>query len=296
MSVPAAYIGVILIWSTTPLAIQWSGDQVGFLFGVTARMVLGLALCLLILRLAGIRLPLHQAARWTYVIAGVSLFSAMLSVYWSAQFIPSGWIAVIFGLAPLMTGVMASFWLGEQALTPARLTGMFLGIAGLAFIFVEGQAMGPDAGLGIAGVLFSATAHSAGAVWIKRINAGLPGLVVTTGALSVSVPLFLLVFFLSSGAFPLEMPVRAGASIVYLGVVGSVLGFAMYYYVLRQVEATRVALITLVTPVLALVLGNSLNGETIPPQVWGGTSLILSALLLYEFGGRFRRAQAARTP
>ncbi len=37
MSVPAAYIGVILIWTMTPLAIQWSGSEPGFLFGITSR-------------------------------------------------------------------------------------------------------------------------------------------------------------------------------------------------------------------------------------------------------------------
>ena len=41
MSVPAAYLAVILIWTTTPLAIKWSGEEPGFLFGVTGRMVLG---------------------------------------------------------------------------------------------------------------------------------------------------------------------------------------------------------------------------------------------------------------
>src|SRR5512139_3832922 len=41
MSVPAAFLGVILIWSTTPLAIKWSAEGGGFLFGVSARMLLG---------------------------------------------------------------------------------------------------------------------------------------------------------------------------------------------------------------------------------------------------------------
>ena len=50
MSVPAAYAGVILIWSTTPLAIQWSAHGAGFSFAVMARMLVGLALCLLLMR------------------------------------------------------------------------------------------------------------------------------------------------------------------------------------------------------------------------------------------------------
>ncbi len=45
VSVPAAFIGVVFIWSTTPLAIKWSSDGAGFLFGVGARMLLGLFVC-----------------------------------------------------------------------------------------------------------------------------------------------------------------------------------------------------------------------------------------------------------
>ena len=48
MSVPAAYLGVIPIWSTTPLAIKWSGKDVGFLFGVTSRMLMGVVVGLCI--------------------------------------------------------------------------------------------------------------------------------------------------------------------------------------------------------------------------------------------------------
>ncbi|MGZ8928379.1 MAG: EamA family transporter, partial [Methylobacter sp.] len=41
MRIPLAYISVILLWSTTPLAIKWSGEGSGYLFGVTGRMVIG---------------------------------------------------------------------------------------------------------------------------------------------------------------------------------------------------------------------------------------------------------------
>jgi drug/metabolite transporter (DMT)-like permease len=80
------------------------------------------------------------------------------------------------------------------------------------------------------------------------------------------------------------VPPRALLAIVYLGMIGSVLGFALYYYVLRHVEATRVALITLITPVLALLLGNLLNGEVLQFETVLGTAAILGGLLLFEYG------------
>lgn len=286
MSIPAAYIGVILIWSTTPLAIQWSGDEVGWLFGITTRMCIGVLTGLVAALLLRVRLPLHAAARRTYLAAGLGLFCAMTMVYWAARYIPSGWISVLFGIAPMITGVMAHIWLRENALSPARIAGLLLGLAGLASMMIGTRTLGPGAALGIVGMLLSVTAYSASAVAIKRIGADIPALATTIGGLAVTVPLLLTVYMIRGESLPLHVPLRAALSIGYLGVVGSVLGFAMYYYVLRHVEATRVALITLVTPVIALLLGKALNGESIQVEVWVGTATILTGLLLYEFGPR----------
>ncbi len=284
MPVPAAYIGVILIWSTTPLAIQWSSEEVGFLFGVTARMLLGVVTGFAITRLLKISLPWHSTARCTYLAAGLGIFFAMLSVYWSSQFIPSGWISVIFGLAPLVTGLMAARWLAEDALIPVRVAGMLLGLGGLAFVFAAGQTLGPQTAYGIIGMVISVILYSASAVAVKRIGAEVPALAVTTGGLAIASPLFLAVYFIAGEGIPATVPLRPALSIVYLGLVGSVLGFALYYYVLRRVAATRVALIALLTPVLALLLGRLLNSEPVRAEVWIGAGLILCGLLLYEYG------------
>ncbi len=286
MSVPAAYIGIILIWSTTPLAIQWSGTEVGYLFGITSRMILGVIVGLLTAMLFSIKLPWHAAARRTYLAAGLGLFFAMTAVYWSSQFIPSGWISVLFGLAPIVTGVMATLWLSEKALSVSRIIGMLLGLAGLAIMLLGSQALGPGAAYGIAGMLFSVTAYSASAVAIKRIAADVPALATTIGGLVVTVPLLIAVYVISGEPLPAMVPARALLAIVYLGVIDSVLGFAMYYYVLKHVDTTRVALITVITPVIALMLGHLLNGEALQTETLAGTAAILSGLLLFEYGQR----------
>ncbi|MCU7935213.1 MAG: DMT family transporter [Candidatus Thiodiazotropha sp. (ex Dulcina madagascariensis)] len=288
MSVPAAYLGIVLIWGTTPLAIKWSGEGVGYLFGVTGRMVIGVALALLVLRLIGLRLAWHKQARRTYLAAGLGIFIAMTSVYWSSQFIPSGWISVMFGLSPIVTGLMARVWLQEQGLDLQRLLAVLVALAGLATIFTVGAHLGVNFVLGLGGVLISVTTHSASAVWVKRIDAQLHGLVVATGGLMVAVPLFLLSWFLQGESWPVVIDRRALSAIIYLAIVGSVLGFALYFYVLRYVETTKVALITLVTPVIALLAGQWLNAEQVDGRVWAGTLLIMLGLLGFELGGRFR--------
>lgn len=283
MSIPAAYIAVILIWSTTPLAIQWSSIGAGFSFAVMARMVIGLALATLLLTVWRIGLPLHRNARMSYLAGGLGLFGAMLCTYWGAQFIPSGLVSVLFGLAPLVTSLLAALWLGERALEPFKLAGIALGLAGLVVVFgAQSASDATHATYGVAALLLAVLIYSSSLVWMKRIGDDSPPLATTAGTLGVAMPLFIAAWWLADGSVPVDMPLRSEAAIVYLGVFGSVLGFALYYYIIKHVEAGKVALITLVTPVLALLLGNWLNAETVPPRVWLGAGCISLGLALHQ--------------
>jgi drug/metabolite transporter (DMT)-like permease len=296
MSVPAAFLGVILIWATTPLAIQWSSEGGGFLFGVAARMWLGALFCLAFMGLFSVPLRRDRAALRTYLAAGLGIFGAMSCVYWSAQFIPSGLISVLYGLTPMVTGLLAALWLQERAFSPAHSVGMLLGFGGLLVIFGQGLVDKHVAVPGMLGVLLSVLLHSTSSVWVKRIGAGVPALAVTGGGLLVAAPLYLLTWLALDGHAPSHLTARAGCAILYLSLMGSVVGFVMFYYLLKQVTASRVALITLVTPVIALGLGQTLNGEHIAPRIWIGTALILAGLVVHQWGGRVlerRRSQRA---
>lgn len=284
MSVPLAYLTIVVIWSTTPLAIQWSALGTGFAFAVMARMVIGVSLALILLTLWRIRLPLHRQACRSYLVGGLGTFGAMILTYWGAQYIHSGLVSVLFGLTPLMTSVFAALWLGEDALRPAKLAGMALGVAGLGLVCVTGQGTsGHQAVFGIAALVLAVLVYSASLVAMKRIGDSGPPLATTAGTLLVAVPLFVGAWWLMDGRLPRTVAPRAGAAIVYLGVFGSVLGFALYYYVIKHLEAGKVALITLITPVLALLLGHLVNGEAVGLRVWSGTGLISLGLTVHQW-------------
>ena len=284
MSVPAAYAGVILIWSTTPLAIQWSAQGASFSFAVMARMLIGLALCLLLMRATRTAFPFTPAARRLYAISGLSLCVSMLLTYWGALHIPSGLISVIFGLSPLVTGVFAALWLNDRTLTPLRLAGLAIALAGLWAIFGEPWPGDSQATLGTLAVVAGMAVQALGLVWVKRLNLRASALAITTGSLGVAVPGFVLAWMAADAArIPPDTTLRAAAAIVYLGVLGSVVGFTLYYFVIKHLDAGRVALITLITPVTALLLGQTLNSEFIPPGGWTGIALIGAGLSLYEW-------------
>jgi len=286
MSIPAAYLGIILIWSTTPLAIQWSAQGAGFAFAVFARMAIGLSLAATLVLVWRLGFPLHRRARQSYLVSGLGLFGAMTLTYWGARFIHSGLVSVLFGFSPLMTGVFSALWLGERSLTPKRLVGTALGIVGLGVIFAHGDGIGGEHALaGLSALLLAVAIYSASLVWIKRIGDDSPPLATTAGSLAVSFPLFGLVWWFADGSIPQTLPARAIAATVYLGIFGSVLGFALYYYVIKHMDTGKVALITLITPVLALLLGHGFNGEEIGLRVWLGAGLISLGLALHQWDG-----------
>ena len=283
MSVSAAYFGLILIWSTMPLSIQWSTQGMSFSFAVLARMVIGLATAILILLVGRTRFPLHPRARLAYIVGGLGLFSSMALTYWGARFVHSGLISVMFGLAPLMAGIMASFVLGERSLTPWKIFGTLLGVTGLGIIFLHGDRLGNEHFLaGLTALLFSVFFYSGSLVWLKRIGDDSPPLATTVGSLAVATLLFAVLWVATNRELPISVPARSGIAVVYLGVFGSAMAFTMYYYVIKHMRATKISLITLITPVLALLLGNLFNGERITPSLGFGTALILLGLAAHQ--------------
>jgi len=295
----SAYLGVILIWSTTPLGIVWSAQGVHYTFPLFARMAVGLVVCLLWLAFTRTRFPLDAQSRQSYLIAGISIWASMTCTYWGARFIPSGLISVVFGLSPIMTGLFAWAWLREEAFSPLKIIGMLLGLSGLALVFGGSVRLGEAAHWGIAAVLTAVVLQAWGLVAVKRIRADAPAVAQTAGALFVTVPLAGLSLAVL-GEWPAQVPTRAALATLYLGVFGSVAGFSLYYFLIKHISTGRVALITLITPVTALLLGMALNGERLTLNVAAGSALVLFGLALYEWGlvskngRRWGAAQRAR--
>ncbi len=296
MAILFAYLMVVLIWATTPLTIQWSGDSISFMAGVALRMSLALALGMLVNLLLSRPSLFSYPGSWkVYAVASIGIFPNMPVVYWSAQAIPSGLVAVIFAMSPFVTGVMSLLILRENPFSPKRLLALLLALLGLALIFHDQWRLDVRAALGVLGILFSSLMFSLSSVWLKKLNTSLPAFDQAVGALLFAVPGLLLLWWLVDGSFAVAPSTRTAAAIVYLAVFGSLLGFTLFFYVLKKLSASAVSLITLMTPVLAVILGALAAGERLTLAALGGALLVLLALALYvdwRFGRWFERALA----
>ncbi|MGB4497156.1 MAG: DMT family transporter [Methylococcaceae bacterium] len=283
MRVLLAYFGMVALWATTPLAIKWSVDGFGVLGGVTSRMTIGSLCMILLLLLFKKRLPFSRIACLTYAAVALQIYGAMCVVYWAAQFIPSGWISVVSGLTPLVTALFAAIWLNERSLTVGKILSYLLGIIGLAVMFGSADKLNSSAMLGVFGVLASVALQALSAIAIKRLSTQLPALTQVTGGLLFALPFYFLTFEIGSGQLPLQFSLTHFLAVLYLGIIATPVGFMLYYYLLSQRSATQVSLVTLISPVLSLWLGHSLNNEPMTLEIMLGTTLILLALLSHNF-------------
>lgn len=287
MQIILSYIILIIIWSTTPLAIQWSTLDTSFSFGVTSRMLIGILVCFLILFLIKQKLIWTKQAIKAYACAAIGIFGAMTMVYWASQYIPSGLIAVIFGLTPLFTAIFEHFYLSKKALSTFKIIGILVAFVGLVVIFYSDLDLYESAIKGIIGVTISTMLHAISAVLTKKYQGSVHSFTITTGGLLFSMPFFIAVWFMVDGSLPNTVSTQATLSILYLAIIATGIGFNLYFYALHKTDASTLALITLVTPVTALLLGLYLNQETVGFPIIAGTALIMLGLFINQQGERF---------
>ncbi|NLC21211.1 MAG: DMT family transporter, partial [Halomonadaceae bacterium] len=143
-------------------------------------------------------------------------------------------------------------------------------------------------------MLLAVTLFSISGIAVQRVAAGLGPLEQTLGALGLSLPCFFVLWLASGEPLSIPLSTRGFWSVLYLALFGSLVGFLCYFLILSRLTAATVALVTLITPVLALGIGMLLNQEQPSLSMLIGAALILLALGAYLFGDRLARLSAMR--
>lgn len=281
MTILLAYFSVILIWATTPLAIQWSSDSLSFIAAASLRMSLALVLGLLANVLLRRSLFSTPYVWRTYAAGAIGIFPNMPVVYWSAQYIPSGLVAVIFAMSPFVTGIMTIILLKQNPFSMRRVFALVVALCGLIIIFYHQLQINIHAVFGMAGVLLSCFLFSFSSVLVKKVSLQVDAFNQMLGSLLFSLPGLLICWWLLDGCVPAMISTKSLAAIGYLAILGSLLGITLFFYVLANMTPTAVSMITFITPIIALMLGAGFANEALNWQVWAGAILVIVALLFY---------------
>lgn len=285
MSVPIAYLAVLLIWSTTPLGIVWSSESISPSMAVLLRMLIALVLGALVIKTKRINLPCHSQALKLYSFSALGIFGGMMFSYLAAGYLSSGVLSLVFGLSPVISALLARKILAEPKISSVRKGAMLMALAGLAIVCADNFTFAGDSVYGLFYVFLAVFFFSLSGVLVKSVTLAIHPLATTVGALSVATPLFLIAWIVLDGSLDIgQWQAKSVWATVYLGVFGSLIGFYAYFTVLQKLSASTVTLITLITPVIALTLGALLNDEALHYKLVLGAFLVLFGLAIYHWG------------
>ena len=273
---------LVFIWATTPLAIVWSVTDLHPMWALVLRFFIALPLALSVLLLLKVKFPIHKVALSSYVAGSLSLIGSQIFTYAATPYLSSGLIALMFGLAPIMAGLIGRFGF-QQKLASLQWLGMGTSIIGLAMICLSGSQKHVQP-IGIVLMLMSVFAYSLSIFLVKKINADVQPMAQATGSILVSTILAILLLPWIWQHAPTHIPsTKSLLALTYTVVMASLIAMFCYFKLVQNLKATTLSLTTVMTPMLAILIGAYLNHEQLSAQVFVGASIILLGLCLYFY-------------
>jgi drug/metabolite transporter (DMT)-like permease len=269
------------IWGTTWIFIKIGLRDLPPMTFAAARFILAIALLLPVIRLKGLPIP-RTPAEWRLVaLTGVLQFSINYSlVFWSEQYISSGLAAVLQAMITVFGLVLAWIFLPAEKITGVMIFAVFLGILGVAVIFFEQLRIeSVIAFVGSVAIVVGAYAAAQGSILVKAKAGGMHPASLVCFQMLCGLPA-IVIYALTAEGNPLNFAWSgtAVACILYLTVLGTIAAFWLYYWLLSRIESTKAMMISLVTPLIAVVIGAVFLGERLPGTTLFGGSMIIASI------------------
>ncbi len=284
------WLTLCLVWGSTWIFIKIGLEDLPPITFASARFLLAVAILFVVIRVQKIPLP-RTAKEWKLIaLTGILQFSINYSmVFWSEQYITSGLAAVLQSMITVFGLLLAWIFLPNERITKLKIFAVCVGIAGVAIIFVDQlQVQSFLAFLGCVAVVIGSYAAAQASILVKAKGGAFhPAALLFCQMLCGLPPIIIYSLAVEGSPMAYNWTWRAIFCVVYLTIAGTIAAFWLYYWLLRRIESTKAMMISLVTPLLAVVIGAVVLGETLPPQTGIGGLLIIGSIGLIVF----RRSQ-----
>ena len=274
-----AFAAIYVLWGSTYLAIRIAVQQVPPLFAAGSRFFLAGTLLYAAMRFWG--RPRPSGKEWGSLVAIGSLMFVITygAVFWAEQYVPSGFTSVLEATLPLITIALEVFVFRQQRFRWSLLVAIVVGFVGVLLLLMHNAQH--VALLPCVAILGGGTAWSLGAVLTRALP--LPkSKGITAGAEMLFGGAILLILSALTGEmhpFP-HVSAKAVGALLYLVIVGSLVGFSAFVWLLGRMPATRVASHAYINPVVAVALGYFFAGEVVTVRMLCGTALIVASVAL----------------
>lgn len=286
---------IYIVWGSTFTAIKLGLDTFPpFMLAGLRFFFAGLAF-LFIARGKGI-LAMTKKDLFRESLIGVLLTTANAGVCWSEQYLSSGVAALIVGAIPVMFMLVNSLGFEKQIPHASAILGVLVGILGIFLISFDNSSSGSNLFL-VAVLILANCSWVIGSLMIRATvttHAYFPRAAVQM--ISGSVFLFIVSHLMGERSVPIASIGFSGmASVLYLSLVGTILAYTCYSFLLKSVRPEITATYALVNPLVAIIFGVIWLSEPFTINIAISTALILSSVVLVLYGKQiFQRVFSLR--
>jgi drug/metabolite transporter (DMT)-like permease len=277
----AALATIYVVWGSTFLAIAVAvRDLPPFLSMALRHLVAGALLFAWVWYRRGGHLQLGRR-EWgaAFIFGGALFLVGHGGLAWAQQDVPSGVAALLVGTIPLWFAILARVAFGER-LGRRALVGLVLGFAGLALLVDPSGEEGAKP-IGVLVIAFSAFAWAAGSLWSRRLPLPQDTLLAAAMGMLAGGALLAVVSGLGGELDDARFTADALTAIGYMVVVGSLIGFSAYVWLLKVAPASTVSTYAYVNPVIAVILGWAFNDEVITGRtLLAGAAIVVGVALM----------------
>lgn len=217
-------------------------------------------------------------------------------IFWGETQIDSGLAAVVNATMPLFTVLFAHFLTRDERMTPNKVLGVIVGMAGV-LVLVGAEALAGAQGqiLGMLAVAAAGASYAYGAIYARRFRQLSP-IAMAAGQLTWSAVLVAPLVVVVDQPWNLgPVTLRVGLAVLGLALLSTAIAYLLYFQILKSAGATNVSIVTILIPVSALLLGVGFLGEHLLPHHFIGMALIGLGLVVLDgrLAVRRRRSRAA---
>lgn len=286
-----AFAIISTVWGTTWLAIRIGLETVPPFLSAAIRCLLAAVVLYAIVRSRGIPVPLTGPAWKVYFSLGVLTIGVPFAlIYWGQQYIPTGLSSILFGAFPFWVALLSHLMLRDEPMTIFKGAAIVLGFAGVVIIFsAETAVSDPRALLGMSTILVSTFLQALALILIKKHGEPVSPMSMNFVGMAMGGVMLLILSLVAEGDRPAVWTGAAVASLLYLTLVGSVITFVAYYWLLKRIDAVYLSLSSFINPIVAVVLGALALGERLPPTVFTGAGFVMAGLLVANGKGLYAR-------
>jgi drug/metabolite transporter (DMT)-like permease len=275
---------IALAWGSSYLFIKIGVETLPPLSLVFMRLLVGLAILGAVVVVTRTPLPRDPRTLGHLAILGaVNIAIPFWLIGWAEQHISSGLAGILQSAAPFFTLVLAASFVHDEPITRDRVAGMAIGFLGILVLSAPnlaevGTAAGAQRLLGELGVVLASLAYGTGNTYARRTLRETRPLVLATGQVGWALAMVVALAFLVDGGITLPSVPEAWFAVGWLGSVGTGFAYVIFFRLLTGWGPTRASLVAYLLPVVAVVLGVVVLGETVDATFLAGAVLIVGGI------------------